>query len=107
VLIAKHRETRRITAEAMSQYLKVSVQDYLEIESGRTSLEQHGPQLMRFAENVRATDFKSLLSARQTTSRSQRLLVVSGPRRSQTAGAASNSAQLRLAKLRDYCDKRL
>jgi transcriptional regulator with XRE-family HTH domain len=51
-LIRKHRETKEMTAEAVAEKIGVPVEEYQQIESGSSDIEEWGPFFMRFAAEV-------------------------------------------------------
>jgi transcriptional regulator with XRE-family HTH domain len=51
-LIRKHRERRKKTPDQMAQDLAVSPEEYADIESGRSGIEEYGPVLLHFAEII-------------------------------------------------------
>jgi len=51
-LIRKHRETKGLSSETMAEKLGVSIEEYREIESGSSGIEEWGPFFMRFAAEV-------------------------------------------------------
>ena len=51
-LIQKHRERRGKTAEQMAELLEISGDEYRQIESGQSPIEEYGPLFLRFAETI-------------------------------------------------------
>ena len=51
-LIRGHRETKGLTPEVMAEKMNISVDEYKEIESGTSGIEEWGPFFMRFAAEV-------------------------------------------------------
>lgn len=51
-LIKGHRERREKTAEQMAEELEMSLEDYSEIEAGKSPLEKYGPLFLAFAEAI-------------------------------------------------------
>jgi transcriptional regulator with XRE-family HTH domain len=51
-LIRKHRETKGLSEEAVAEKLGIPVEEYREIESGISGIEEWGPFFMRFAAEV-------------------------------------------------------
>jgi transcriptional regulator with XRE-family HTH domain len=51
-LIRKHREAKGLSAEAVAAKLGIPVEEYNEIESGSSEIEEWGPFFMRFAAEV-------------------------------------------------------
>ncbi|HWN42766.1 MAG TPA: helix-turn-helix transcriptional regulator [Thermoanaerobaculia bacterium] len=51
-LIRKHREAKGLSVEAMAEKAGLSVEEYQEIESGSSGIEEWGPFFLRFAAEV-------------------------------------------------------
>ncbi len=51
-LIRGHRERRAKAPEQMAQALEITPEEYLEIEEGKSPIEEQGPLLLRFAEII-------------------------------------------------------
>ncbi len=51
-LIKGHRERRGKTPEEMAEELEISLEEYNEIEAGKSSLEKYGPLFLAFAEAI-------------------------------------------------------
>jgi transcriptional regulator with XRE-family HTH domain len=51
-LIRKHRERRGKTPEQMAELLEISGEEYAQIESGQSPIEEYGPFFLRFAETI-------------------------------------------------------
>ena len=51
-LIRKHRERRGKTPEQMAELLEISAEEYTQIESGQSPIEEYGPFFLRFAETI-------------------------------------------------------
>lgn len=51
-LIRKHRERRGKTPEQMAELLEISGDEYAQIESGQSPIEEYGPFFLRFAEAI-------------------------------------------------------
>jgi transcriptional regulator with XRE-family HTH domain len=55
-LIRKHRESRQLSAEQVAGEMKISAEEYGQIETGSSEIEKWGPFFLRFAESL-ASDF--------------------------------------------------
>jgi transcriptional regulator with XRE-family HTH domain len=51
-LIRKHRERRGKTPEQMAELLEIPREEYAQIESGQSPIEEYGPFFLRFAEAI-------------------------------------------------------
>ena len=51
-LIRQHREAKGMSAEAVAEKLGIPVEEYKQIESGSSGIEEWGPFFMRFAAEV-------------------------------------------------------
>jgi len=51
-LIRKHRETRQLSPEQVGEKLGITAEEYTEIESGSSEIEEYGPLFLRFAEAI-------------------------------------------------------
>lgn len=51
-LIRQHRETKGLSPEAVAEKLGISIEEYREIESGSSGIEEWGPFFLRFAAEV-------------------------------------------------------
>jgi transcriptional regulator with XRE-family HTH domain len=51
-LIRKHREAKQLSVEALAEKLGITADEYKEIESGSSDIEEWGPFFMRFAAEV-------------------------------------------------------
>ena len=51
-LIRQHREAKGLSVEAVAEKLGISVEDYKQIESGTSEIEEWGPFFLRYAAEV-------------------------------------------------------
>jgi len=60
-LIRKHREASGLSAEAVAEKVGISADEYREIESGSSDIEEWGPFFMRFAAEVLDPSFPGVV----------------------------------------------
>lgn len=52
ILIAGHRQRREVSVEDMAEYVEISVDEYKEVEEGKSPIETYGPRFLAFAEAI-------------------------------------------------------
>ena len=60
-LIRKHREAKGLSVEAVAEKVGISADEYREIESGSSDIEEWGPFFMRFAAEVLDPNFPGVV----------------------------------------------
>ena len=60
-LIRKHREAKGLSAEAVAQKVGITADEYQEIESGSSGIEEWGPFFLRFAAEVIDPNFPGVV----------------------------------------------
>lgn len=60
-LIRKHREVKGLSVEAVAEKAGISADEYREIESGSSDIEEWGPFFMRFAAEVLDPNFPGVV----------------------------------------------
>lgn len=60
-LIRKHREAKGLSAEAVAAKIGVPVEEYQQIESGSSEIEEWGPFFLRFAAEVLDPNFPGVV----------------------------------------------
>lgn len=60
-LIRKHREAKGLSAEAVAARISVPLEEYQEIESGSSEIEEWGPFFLRFAAEVLDAHFPGVV----------------------------------------------